>query len=481
MGIGAQYLHGARVCIIPSPYNDHRPYALRHKPLAFLSGLLIAAKVVALTLVAIVPNTAELSTITAARIVEFTNAERVNVGLSALSVNSKLSSAAAQKGQHMLDEDYFAHISPSGVTPWFWMSKVGYTYTIAGENLAIDFVEAEDVVDAWLASPTHKANMLHKDYTETGVAVVTGEFEGGTSTIVVHMFGNPVGQKSVSGTTATPTPTPAPSQAPAPTPTATPVPTPTATPVPPPSDVTPPRTPRIAFVNQTVSVGESAEVSVEGEPSSTVYLLVNSQTRADVVLDENGEATVSVPLTSFPDGSLVLRAYSTDSENNQSELSEALAFVKDTAGPSVEAQQLAFAVSPGFDRMQAALRVTGDDLAELELVGASRHPVTSGVSWIPFEIQTGPIEVKLLDTGGNETSIDHLSLLPEFFEEAPGADFQEAPARFNQLARRLSIAIVLSLAVLLVLAIAVRVRIQQPGLITHASFVILLAAVLFLI
>lgn len=245
-------MRGAKLYFLPHPHNGHWPHALRHHMLAHTSALLILLKVAALGIVAITPNTASLSTITANRIVQLSNEERKNVGAAALTINSKLTQAAAQKGQDMLKNQYFAHISPSGVTPWFWMQKNGYSYSVAGENLAIDFVDAENVITAWLNSPSHKANMLSKEYTETGVAVVTGEFQGGTSIIVVHMFGKPL----TSSTTpppvqATPTPTPVPatpkpvpttlhtpsitpvaaatttpSAAPSPTPTSTPTPTP---------------------------------------------------------------------------------------------------------------------------------------------------------------------------------------------------------------------------------------------------------------
>src|SRR3989344_7522607 len=179
----------AKVCFIPSPENNHWPLALRHHSLAYVSVLLILTKVATIVALALAPNTADLSTITQDRMVQLTNQARKEAGLPALSINSKLGQAAALKGQDMLASAYFAHISPSGVTPWFWMKKTGYEYTVAGENLAIDFGEAEDVVSAWLHSPSHKANLLNKEYTETGIAVVSGEFQGGTSTIVVHMFG----------------------------------------------------------------------------------------------------------------------------------------------------------------------------------------------------------------------------------------------------------------------------------------------------
>jgi uncharacterized protein YkwD len=218
MSIAARSIHGVSVCIIPKPDNNFKPLALRHKPLALLSALLILTKVVTVATVGLIPSQAELSTITVDRIIQLTNAERTKAGLAPLSSNSKLMAAAKEKGGHMLQEEYFAHISPSGVTPWYWINKHGYSYQVAGENLAIDFSRAEDVVAAWMASPSHKANILHKDYVETGVAVVSGSFQGGTSVIIVHMFGKPT-QAHVAAEVTSPGPTPpAPVSAPMPEP-----------------------------------------------------------------------------------------------------------------------------------------------------------------------------------------------------------------------------------------------------------------------
>lgn len=187
----AHGLHRARVCLIPHADNGHKPLVLRHKPLAAISILLIVSKILAIAILALTPTEAELSTITANRIIQLTNAERTKIGLGALTINPKLTEAAQLKAADMLKNQYFAHISPSGVTPWHWMEQADYTYEVAGENLAIDFSSAEDVVSAWLASPKHKENMLRPDYAETGVAVASGTFKGSTSIIVVHMFGKP--------------------------------------------------------------------------------------------------------------------------------------------------------------------------------------------------------------------------------------------------------------------------------------------------
>jgi hypothetical protein len=67
----------------------------------------------------------------------------------------------------------------------------GYAYEKAGENLAIHYTTAEGVHEGWLASPTHRANIIKEEFTEIGVGVVNGEFDGYPSTIVVQFFGRP--------------------------------------------------------------------------------------------------------------------------------------------------------------------------------------------------------------------------------------------------------------------------------------------------
>lgn len=318
MGLAKKYVAGVGLCVIPKPENDHRPLALRRRPLAFVSGLLLSVKVLALLLVALTPTQAELSTITTARILQLTNAERKKKGLNELTMNSALASAAEQKGKHMLAEDYFAHISPSGVTPWFWMNKTGYRYTIAGENLAIDFTSAENVVAAWMASPTHRDNMLLSDYLETGVAVVTGEFEGGTSTVVVHMFGRGTGALSPLRPTAPAVPATAPTTTPTPSPTVTIVPSPA-----PPTDTTAPRPPRIAVNEGSDTFQNTVSLTVAAETGTTLTLLINNHVydRRQV---KAAQDTYSLSLTDVADGPFTITAISTDEARNQSPASDPL-------------------------------------------------------------------------------------------------------------------------------------------------------------
>lgn len=118
-----------------------------------------------------------------------TNAKRAEAGLSAVTINSTLSNAAAAKAADMFSKNYWSHNSPTGDTPWTFISGAGYAYTIAGENLAKNFSTSAGVVDAWMASPSHRANLMKPGYRDIGFAVVNGTLNGEETTLVVQMFG----------------------------------------------------------------------------------------------------------------------------------------------------------------------------------------------------------------------------------------------------------------------------------------------------
>lgn len=184
-----------RNCFIPSEQNKHQSYILRPKALATYSAILIFIKVAVSVLFIFYPNLAYLSDVTPDKLISLTNQTRQAQGLNPLIVNSKLTAAAKNKASDMLEKDYFAHTSPEGATPWKWIKEAGYSYIYAGENLAMDFVSAEAIHNAWMTSDTHKANILNPNYKEAGIVVLHGEFQGKSTCLVVQMFGstNPVG------------------------------------------------------------------------------------------------------------------------------------------------------------------------------------------------------------------------------------------------------------------------------------------------
>jgi hypothetical protein len=132
-----------------------------------------------------------VSSISASDLLTDTNTQRVNASLPGLKVNAALSAAAFSKAKDMFANNYWAHVSPAGVTPWKWLGDAGYNYDVAGENLAKNYPTAQATVDAWMASPTHRANMLKPTYQDIGFAVVDGTLDGRPTTLVVAYYGTP--------------------------------------------------------------------------------------------------------------------------------------------------------------------------------------------------------------------------------------------------------------------------------------------------
>jgi len=477
MGVTAQALHGAKVCIIPRPENNYRPLALRRRSLFVVSGLILTAKLAALALVLLLPATAELSTITNARILQLTNQERVSHGLSALTANDQLTQAAAEKAQDMLNGDYFSHISPTGVTPWFWMQRNNYVYTVAGENLAIDFVQAEDVVDAWMASPSHRENVLQPDYVETGIAVLTGEYQGGTSTVVVHMFGLPAGAVRPTQSSSLSARQPAALE----TATAAPVVAkPTLAPTTEPVAV--PEMPVITVQAEEETVQTSVRLQARAEAGAQVHIQINGSDVAVLSMDELGYGQQEIDLRQFADGPLQIVAWAQNRAGLSSPITPVREMHKDTTGPAVDKEALSFIVSPATDDPTAMLTVPAGEFVEL-IIEADHEAVAQatvpGPEMVVFSIPVETVEVKVMDESGNTSVAGMIDLQPSIFtaRSSDGA----IPNRINTMARRLIIAIALIIIVLLLLAVMIKIRIQNPRMITQAALVILLAVILLLV
>lgn len=225
----ATYIHDH---LIPHERNNYHPHLLSHRMLALLSILVVTIKIVSVSLVAFGPATiSQAAPITNDNIVSLANAARVENGLAELTTSNLLARAAQNKANDMLARQYFAHNTPDGETPWSFIKAVGYSYTTAGENLAIDFTQAENVQTAWMNSPGHRANILNGNFTEIGIGIASGTYDNHQTTIVVQMFGHPLNAPVTLQETPTevkaPAPAPVATQAPATAPTPTPAPTPT--------------------------------------------------------------------------------------------------------------------------------------------------------------------------------------------------------------------------------------------------------------
>ena len=180
----------------PHQSNNHRPKILSNSGLALLVGIFLFTQA-SLKLISISDGVGGYvlgyaSSITTGQVIDLTNQERAKIGLSPLTHNSALSNAAAGKANHMFSSQYWAHIAPDGTSPWYFIKNAGYSYSVAGENLARDFGDTSSVMVAWMNSPTHRDNIVNSKYSEIGVAVVDGVLNGVETTLVVQMFGSQV-------------------------------------------------------------------------------------------------------------------------------------------------------------------------------------------------------------------------------------------------------------------------------------------------
>ena len=105
-------------------------------------------------------------------VVRLVNEIRVKNGLKELTYNWELSRVARYKSQDMKDNRYFSHTSPVYGTPFQMMKNFGITYRSAGENIARGQASPQAVVNAWMNSSGHRANILSTSFTQIGVGYV---------------------------------------------------------------------------------------------------------------------------------------------------------------------------------------------------------------------------------------------------------------------------------------------------------------------
>ena len=181
---------------IPRESNNHKAKILHSSSLIVIASLFVVFQ----SLISLLPNLKPnilgyAAQISPEEVVRLTNQKRAEAGLTPLTYNQTLASAAYTKGRDMIDRDYWAHVAPDGTQPWKFFSDFGYKYRYAGENLARDFSSASSAVDAWMNSPTHRDNILNPKYKEVGIGVTEGDLAGIDTTIIVQFFGSTYADK----------------------------------------------------------------------------------------------------------------------------------------------------------------------------------------------------------------------------------------------------------------------------------------------
>lgn len=123
---------------------------------------------------------------TAAEVVELTNAERARARLRALAVDPLLAAAAQAHSSDMVARAFYSHTSPDGSQPWDRAAAAGSRRRTIGENIACGQRSAAEVVEGWMNSPGHRANILKPDFTHIGIGFAGG---GQTGTYWTQLFG----------------------------------------------------------------------------------------------------------------------------------------------------------------------------------------------------------------------------------------------------------------------------------------------------
>lgn len=192
-----------KLALIPHKVNQFRPHVLRRYGIVAIIVAVVGLQAVynGVTSGNVLGTEAQITPTT---LLDATNQARVQQGLSPLALNSKLDAAAELKVKNMFADQYWAHNAPDGTSPWHWFNEAGYSYAEAGENLAKNFTNSHSVISAWLASPTHRANVLKGDYKDVGFASMEGVLDGKRTTLVVAMYATPEGAAVVQGVGAAP-------------------------------------------------------------------------------------------------------------------------------------------------------------------------------------------------------------------------------------------------------------------------------------
>lgn len=188
--------------MVPSDENNHHPHFWRDGSIAIVLLVLAVLQIFVVSQSRLLINRESfLASIIPGVLVSYTNDERKINNALPLVENDLLTQAAELKARDMATRGYFSHNTPEGLLPWHWIKQVGYEYEYAGENLAVNFSDSKDVVDAWMKSPTHRSNIVKQNYSEIGIALAEGQYKGKDAVFVVQFFGKPKisqGQSTVS-------------------------------------------------------------------------------------------------------------------------------------------------------------------------------------------------------------------------------------------------------------------------------------------
>lgn len=175
--------------------NNFHAHLLHTKRAVFYGLVFLLTKIILVTFVLFLPvGVFVLPDVLAEeqrQILVLTNKLRQNKKLAVLSEMDKLNLSAQNKAEDMANNNYFAHsIDDKSLSTW--LQGAGYKYEVAGENLAVGFSSAEDILTAWEKSPTHYANLIDPDFKDLGIGLAGGVYKDQPTVFIVQHFATPV-------------------------------------------------------------------------------------------------------------------------------------------------------------------------------------------------------------------------------------------------------------------------------------------------
>jgi len=466
-----QHLHDH---FVPNARNSYQPHLVAHRSLHLYAGLLISVKILTMFSAGLLPaGQAFSSAVNVRNILELTNYSRSTYGLDQLNENTLLDQAAQAKASDMVANQYFAHVSPQGKTPWDFIAAQGYNYMVAGENLAINFYSSEGVSQAWMNSPEHKANILNKDFRDIGIGIAEGEYQGVKAIWVVQMFGTSTDRPYTPKNSYT---------------------------VPQPLLQTKPGLPlpaaaKIALAKPVIDnpgffLTNKQQIFISGEApgASDVYILINHTPRADIP-SSNGIFYGDITLD---EGANTISVVGFDAAAQASPLSEALQIKVDSVAPSIISSQIIPQNSGNSVAYKIEVHLSGDPAKVVAQIGQTSimlQPTADPAVWtgtVPAGIDLkNPLTVSAYDLAGNARSSRIATFAPD---TAANYGFLAEPIRTVNIfgksfaastVNNFYLYFVIALLAILIVTIIIRRSIRQVGLIAHTSAMIALAMVLW--
>lgn len=160
------------------------------EPLVFSKSFLLLS-IFSLSLVALPWHGAHEPGLNQQSVIDLINQNRATETLHPLRRSLKLEQAARAKARDILENEYFAHTSPTGTKAWDFIRDTGMNFSFAGENLAINYTNGYELINDLMQSPSHRDNLLSPLFSEIGVASVRGEYHGQQAVVTVQIFARP--------------------------------------------------------------------------------------------------------------------------------------------------------------------------------------------------------------------------------------------------------------------------------------------------